>query len=86
MALKVKIKLTPGRLNLFIWETTLGNRRIPDRNTEPYPQASGEQTRYAGGSVCLRNLSVTYMGMFFLSFKFTTSLLASLTEGYEMRK
>ena len=86
MALKVKIKLTPGRLNLFIWETTLGNRRIPDRNTEPYPQASREQTRHAGGSVCIHTLSVTYMGMFFLSFKFNTSLLASLTEGYEMRK
>ena len=48
--------LTLGRLSLFTWETTLGNRIIPDRSTEPYPQANGEQTRHARGHVRSRTI------------------------------
>ena len=53
--------LNLGRLSLFIWETTLGNRRIPDQSTEPYPEANGEQTRHAKGPVRLCPLLVTFI-------------------------
>ena len=46
--------LTLHQLSLFIWETTLGNRGIPDQSNEPYPKANGEQNRHARGPVRLR--------------------------------
>ena len=50
----VKVVLTLRRLSLFIWETTLGYRRIPDQSTEPYPLANGEQTSHARDPVRFR--------------------------------
>ena len=59
--IQVQIKniLTLCQLSLFIWETTLGHRRIPDWSTEPYSQTNGEQTRHARGPVGFTHLLVT---------------------------
>ena len=43
--------LNHRRLSHFIWETILGNRRMPDWSTEPYHYTNGEQTRHARGPV-----------------------------------
>ena len=39
--------LTLTRFSLFIWETQLVERRIPEQSIEPCPYTNREQTRHA---------------------------------------
>ena len=63
------------QLSLFIWETTLANRRIPDRSGEPYPLANREQTKHARGPVHLRTFR--YINSVFLNLHKECSLFCA---------